>query len=134
MRVRIVMPHVVINSNIDFNLIHEHFQVKEHRYSLQEKIYIIKLTESFENELKNKILIKTISIENSTSTEYFIEIMKKSSQITIRLYPLTSPSQKTGNVFRSLALVANIIRENQKDIRLVIVRTNIQSYIAEFFE
>ena len=97
------MPHVVINSNIDFNLIHGHFQVKEHRYSLQEKMYIIKLTESFENELKNKILIKTISRENSTSTEYFIEIMKKNSQITIRLYPLTSPSQKTANVFRSLA-------------------------------
>jgi len=132
--VRIVMPHVIISSNIDFNLIHEHFQVNEHRHSLQEKMYIIKLTESFQNELKNKILIKTISIESNISTEYFIEIMKKFNQITIRLYPLTSPSQKTANVFRSLALVANMIRKNQKDIRLVIVRTNIQSYIAEFFE
>jgi hypothetical protein len=95
---------------------------------------IIKLTESFQNELKNKILIKTIIIENNTSTEYFIELMKKSNQITIRLYPLTSPSQKTANVFRSLALVTNMIRETEKDISLVIVRTNIQSYIAEFFQ
>ena len=128
------MPHVVINSNIDFNLIHEHFQVKEFRYSLQEKIHIIRLTESFQNELKNKILIKTISIENNTSTEYFIELMKKFKQITIKLYPLTCPSQKTANVFRSIALVTNMIRETEKDIRLVIVRTNIQPYITEFFE
>jgi hypothetical protein len=95
---------------------------------------IIKLTESFQNELKNKILIKTIIIENNTSTEYFIELMKKSNQITIRLYLLTSPSQKTANVFRSLVLVTNMIRETEKDISLVIVRTNIQSYIAEFFQ
>jgi hypothetical protein len=123
------MPHVVIYSNIYFNLIHEQFQVKEHRYSLQDKMIIIKLTESFQNKSRNKILIKTTSIENNSSTEYLIELMKKFSQITIRLYPLTYPSHRTANVFRSLSLVTNMIRETEKDIMLVSVRTNIQSYI-----
>ncbi len=128
------MPHVIIDSNIDFNLIHQLFRKKEYRYSQQEKLYMIKLTDSFQNKLKNKILIQTISIENNSSTEYFVELLKKASQITVRLVPLTYPDNKTPNIFRSIALVTSMIKEIDKDIRFAIIRTNIQRYLAEFFE
>lgn len=128
------MPHIVIDGNIDFNLVQERFQRNEHRYYLQEKLNIIKLTDCFQNELKNKILIQTISIENESSTEYFIELMKKSSQITIRLFPLTNPSHKTPNIFRSIAIVFSMLRKTDKNIKFVIIRTNIMPYLVEFFE
>lgn len=128
------MPHVIIDSNIDFDLIHEHFQGMEHRYSLGGKMYLVKLNDSSQNNIKNKILIQTISIENNTSTEYFIELMKKLNQITIRLFPLTYPTHKTQNIFRSIALVCNMIREANRDLRFVIVKTNIEPYLVEFFE
>ena len=77
------MPHVIIDCNISLNLIYERFQPEEHRYSLNDKISILKLTDSFQNNFKNKMLIQTISIENNTSTEDFIELIKKPDQITI---------------------------------------------------
>ena len=128
------MPHVIIDSNIDFNIIHELFRKKEYRYSQQEKLYMIKLSGSFQNELKNKILIQTTSIENNSSTEYFVELLKKASRITVRLFPLTYPDNKTPNIFCSIALVTSMIKEIDKDIRFAIIRTNIQPYLAEFFE
>ncbi len=125
------MPHVIIDSNIDFNLIHEEFQKKEYRYIQQEKMYMIKLTGSFQNELGNKLLIQTISIENNFSTEYFVELIKKGSQITVRLFPLTYPTNKTPNIFRSIALVTSMIRESDKATRFAVMRTNIQPYLPE---
>ena len=132
-KVTFAMPHVIIDSNIDFNLMHEQFQKKEYRYSQLDKTYMIKLTGSFQNELKNKILIQTISIENDASTEYFVELIKKVSQITVRLFPLTYPANKTANIFRSIALVSSMVRETDKNVRFAIIRTNIQPFLAEFF-
>ena len=128
------MPHVIIDSNINLDLIHDTFQPKEHRYSLNDETSLLKLTDSFQNTLKNRMLIQTISIENNTSTEYFIELIKKLNQITIRLFPFTYPDHKTANVIRSIAFVSHMIREANKDNSFIVLTTNIQPYLDEFFE
>ena len=126
------MPHVIIDSNINLNVIYDRFQPEEHRYSLNDKISILKLTDSFQNNFKNKMLIQAISIENNTITEYFIELIKKLDQITIRLFPFTYPDHKTANIMRSIAFVSHMIREANKDNRFNVLRTNIQPYLDEF--
>lgn len=128
------MPHLIINSNINLDLIHDTFQLQEHRYSLNDKTSILKLTDSFQNNFKNRMLIHTISIENNTNTEYFIQLIKKLDQITIRLFRLTYPDHKTANIMRSIAFVSHMIREANKDNSFIVSRTNIQAYLDEFFE
>ena len=128
------MPHVIINSNIEFSLIHDRFQRKEYRYSLKDKINILKLTDSYQNSLKNKILIHTVCIENNSTTEYFVELMKKFDQITIRLFPLTYPEHKTENIMCSLAFLLSTIREANKGNTFIVLKTNIQPYLDEFSE
>ncbi len=128
------MPHVIINGNIDFDLIHDSFQRKVHQYSLNDNTSILKLTDSYQNNLNYKILIHTISIENNFTTEYFVELIKKSNQITIRLFPTTYPDDKTANIMRSLAFVLQMIKEANIDKNFEVLKTNIQPYLDEFLE
>ena len=54
---------------------------------------IIKYEDSFINKDRNLILIKTIVIENQQVQSFYIVVMKKEQQITIRLDPLTDPKK-----------------------------------------
>jgi hypothetical protein len=51
--------------------------------------YIIKFEDSFLNQSKDLILIKTKVIENNINQKYYIQLMKKENQITVRLDPIS---------------------------------------------
>ena len=87
---------------------------------------IIKYEDSFINKDKNLILIKTIIIENQQSQSFYIAVMKKEQQITIRLDPLTDP-KKTITVKKSLALIAKELLNKNKDLK--VTKTNLSEFI-----
>jgi len=58
----------------------------------------IKLYELCLNQSKDLILIKTVVIENDINQKYYIQLMKKENQITLRLDPITDPLDKNSSV------------------------------------
>jgi hypothetical protein len=88
--------------------------------------YIIKFEDSFLNQSKDLILIKTKVIENNINQKYYIQLMKKENQITVRLDLITDPLDKNNSVKKSIANVARIIFSNYKDSDLSITKTNLQ--------
>jgi hypothetical protein len=88
------MPHIIINSRVNFDLIHSNFKGRIIK-SILDGEYIYNFEESFQNVSKDTILIKTITIESEFSQIYFIQLFKKSERITVRLYPTTDPKNKT---------------------------------------
>ncbi len=121
------MPHIIIEGKeIDFESIHSHFTKTVERNNN----YIIKLEDSFLNQSKDLILIKTTVIENNTNQKYYIQLMKKENQVTVRLDPITDPSDKNSGVKISLAKVAKMILSihTQSD-ELSITKTNLEAFI-----
>ena len=117
------MPHVVISGKHDFIDIYTAFEKKMNKI---ESSTIIKYEDSFINKDKNLILIKTIIIENQQSQSFYIAVMKKEQQITIRLDPLTDP-KKTITVKKSLALIAKELLNKNKDLK--VTKTNLSEFI-----
>lgn len=91
------MPHIVLINVSDFENFFNNFKkdVLIIKNENNQTNTIIRFEESFLNQLKNIILIKTITIENiNQSQTYYIMAMKKNNQITIRLDPLTDLKNK----------------------------------------
>ena len=117
------MPHVVISGKYDFIDIYTAFEKKMNKI---ESSTIIKYEDSFINKDKNLILIKTIVIENQQAQSFYIVVMKKEQQITIRLDPLTDP-KKTIAVKRSLVFIAKELLNKNKDLK--VTKTNLSEFI-----
>ena len=118
------MPHVVLSGKYDFTRIHIQFKKKIHK---MENSTIIKYDDSFINSDNNLILIKTIVIENQQSQSFYIMIMQKEQQLTIRLDPLTDPT-KTNTVKKSLGLIAQELLNNNNDLK--VTKTNLNEFIV----
>jgi hypothetical protein len=69
-------------------------------------------------------------IENNINQKYFIQLMKKENQITLRLDPITDPLDKNSSIKKSIAYVARIIISNHKD-PLSITKTNLQDFLIK---
>ncbi len=118
------MPHIVISGKYDFIDIYTAFEKKMNK---KESSTIIKYEDSFINKDKNLILIKTIVIENQQAQSFYIIVMKKEQQITIRLNPLTDP-KKTNAVKESLGLIAKELLIKNKDLK--VTKTNLSEFIV----
>ena len=106
------MPHIIIEGRrINFESIYINFNKMVER----KDNYIIKFEDVFLNQSKDLILIKTTVIENNINQKYYIQLMKKENQITLRLDPITDPLDKNSSVKKSIANVARIIISNHKD-------------------
>jgi len=122
------MPHIIIEGKkIDFESIYINFNKMVER----KDNYIIKFEDAFLNRSKDLILIKTKVIENNINQKYYIQLMKKENQITIRLDPITDPFDKNNSVKKSIANVARIIFSNQKNSDLSITKTNLQDFLIK---
>ena len=124
------MPHIIINSLVNFDLIHSDFKGRIIRSTLNGGC-IYNFKESFQNVSKDTILINTITIESEFSQNYFIQLLKKSDRITVRLYPATDPKNKTSCIKRSLVIIAKTILEADTIGESFIVRTNLQQYFGD---
>ena len=124
------MPHIIINSRVNFDLIHSEFKSRIIRSTLDGGC-IYNFKESFQNVSKDTILIDTITIEPEFSQNYFIQLLKKSDRITVRLYPTTDPKNKTSCIKRSLVIIAKTILEADTKGESFIVKTNLQQYLED---
>jgi hypothetical protein len=89
------MPHIIIEgSEINFESIYINFNKMVER----KDNYIIKFDDVFLNQSKDLILIKTMVIQNNINQKYYIQLMKKENQITLRLDPVTDPLDKNNSV------------------------------------
>ena len=121
------MPHVIIEGRkINFESIYLNLNKMVER----KDNHIIKFEDVFLNQSKDLILIKTTVIENNINQKYFIQLMKKENQITLRLDPITDPLDKNSSVKKSIANVARIIISNHKD-PLSITKTNLQDFLIK---
>jgi len=121
------MPHIIIEGEkINFESIHSCFTKKTERFDQ----LIIKFEDSFLNQTKDLILIRTVVIENNINQRYYIQLMKKDNQVTVRLDPTTDPSDKNNGVKMSIAKVAKIILSIHKEPDgLRITKTNLAGFI-----
>ena len=117
------MPHVVLSGKYDFTRIYIQFKKKINKI---EDSTIIKYDDSFINNDKNLILIKTIVIENQQAQSFYIMVMQKEQQLTIRLDPLSDP-KKTNAVKKSLGLIAQELLDKNKDLK--VTKTNLNEFI-----
>jgi len=75
------MPHVIIEgTEIAFESIFSGFNKLVER----KDNYIIKFEDVLVNQSKDLILIKTTDIENNINQKFYIQLMKKENQITLR--------------------------------------------------
>lgn len=119
------MPHVIIEGKeINFESIFFDFNKRVERANN----HIIKFEDIFLNQSKDLILIKATVVENSISQKYYIQLMKKDNQITVRLDPFTDPLNKNNSVKRSISNVARIILSNHQGL-LSITKTNLQEFL-----
>jgi hypothetical protein len=82
------------------------------------------------NQPKDLILIRTMVIENNINQKYYIQLMKKDNQVTIRLDPTTDPSDKNNAVKMSIAMVAKMILSIHKESDdLKITKTNLAGFV-----
>jgi hypothetical protein len=120
------MPHIIIEGKkINFESIHSSFTKKIERCNR----LVIKFEDSFLNQPKDLILIRTMVIENNINQKYYIQLMKKDNQVTVRLDPTTDPSDKNNGVKMSIAMVAKMILSIHKepdDLR--ITKTNLSGF------
>jgi hypothetical protein len=124
------LPHIVLTNVSDFESFFNNFKkdVLIIKNENNQTNTIIRFEESFLNQLKNIILIKTITIENiNQSQTYYIMAMKKNNQITIRLDPLTDPKNKTDAVKTSLVYIAK--QYKKIDPAISIGKTNLEQYL-----
>jgi len=122
------MPHIIIEGKkINFETIYINFNKMVER----KDNYIIKFEDVFLNQSKDLILIKTVVIENDINQKYYIQLMKKENQITIRLEPITDTLDKNNSVKKSIANVARIIFSIHKDSDLSITKTNLQDFLIK---
>ncbi|MDQ6723707.1 MAG: hypothetical protein M3Z01_05515 [Thermoproteota archaeon] len=119
------MPHIIIKGKINFESIHMDFN----KEVVHNNNSIIRFEDSLINHSKDLILINTVVIENNVSLKYYIQLMKKENQITLRLDPLTDPKNKTNYVKISIAKVAKNIFLKNKDSDISITKTNLQDFL-----
>jgi hypothetical protein len=121
------MPHIIIEGKtINFESIHNHFT----KTAKRDNEYIIKLEDSFINQSNDLMLIRTTVIENNINQKYYIQLMKKDNQVTVRLDPTTDPSDKNNGVKLSIAMVAKLILSIHKEPDdLKITKTNLAGFI-----
>ena len=120
------MPHVVIEGKLNFELIHSCF---ENRVIRNNNNNIIKFEDFYLNLSKDRILINTTIIKNSISQKYYIQLMKKENQLTIRLDPLTAPDEKTKDVKRSIALIAKMVLDSKINSECIVTKTNLKEFL-----
>jgi hypothetical protein len=124
------LPHIILTNVSDFESFFNNFKkdVLIIKNENNQTNTIIRFEEIFLNQLKNIILIKTITIENiNQSQTYYIMAMKKNDQITIRLDPLTDPKNKTYAVKTSLAYIAK--QYKKIDPAISIGKTNLEQHL-----
>ena len=116
------MPHVVIEDAGDLQDIYQAFAPMLHRNDNE----ILKVQEFYLSKSGNNALLESVTIEQGTARNFFVQLKLHEKAITVRLLPATDP-EKTPAVKKVMALVAGFIRKVYPGSRYG--KTNLQEYL-----
>ena len=116
------MPHVVIEEAGDLQGVYQAFTPLIQRAGTD----ILKIREFYLARSGKEALLESITIEEGTVCNYFIQLKLHEKAITVRLLPATDP-EKTPAVKKVMAMVARFIRNVYPDSRYG--KTNLQEYL-----
>jgi hypothetical protein len=117
-----VMPHVVIEGDVDLEELFQGFEPLHQR----DDGGIRKVSDAFLNSQNTSILLESVVVENGSTQKFMIAIGTKGSGATVRLFPLTDP-QKTPGVKRLMADVARQIVDRFPGTKFG--KTNLQDFL-----
>lgn len=87
---------------------------------------ILKVTDTFINSGRNKVLVEPLAIENNKNQSFFVELSQKKTSLTVRLLPLTDPA-KTPGVKMIMATVAKQIKDSNPGVSYG--KSNLQNFL-----
>ena len=119
------MPHIVLSGSIQLGNTFK--QMNKMLFKDQKSNIIVRIENFFINQRCDIILSKAIAIDQKTQS-FYIVVMNRENNITIRLDPITDP-EKTDGVKIALALMAKRIQDIEKISDLYVSKTNIQEFI-----
>ena len=117
------MPHVVIEEAGDLQGVYQAFTPLIQRAGTD----ILKIREFYLARSGKEALLESITIEQGTVCNYFIQLKLHEKAITVRLLPATDP-EKTPAVKKVMSMVAGFIRNVYPDSRYG--KTNLQEYLG----
>lgn len=116
------MPHVVVEEAGDLQALYQSFTPMLHRSSNG----ILKVQEFYLSKSGKDALLESVTIEQGTACNFFVQLKLHQKAITVRLLPATDP-EKTPSVRKVMALVAGFIRKVYPASRYG--KTNLQEYL-----
>ena len=116
------MPHVVIEEAGDLQGVYQAFTPLIQRAGTD----ILKIREFYLARSGKEALLESITIEQGTVCNYFIQLKLHEKAITVRLLPATDP-EKTPAVKKVMAMVAGFIRNVYPGS--CYGKTNLQEYL-----
>ena len=114
------MPHVVLNTKIDLEVLYTKFQD-----IFQKEPFLIKIQNIFLDREKRCALVPTVVIDEKNQ-QFLIEITSREGKTTVRLYPGTDP-EKTEGVKTAMGILTKKIQEIFSGA--LVTKTNIGNYI-----
>ena len=116
------MPHVVIEDAGDLQGLYKAFTPLLHRSSNE----ILKVQEFYLSRSGKEALLESVTIEQGTACNFFVQLKLHEKTITVRLLPATDP-EKTPAVKRVMALIARFVRKVYMESHYG--KTNLQQYL-----
>ncbi len=116
------MPHIVLEN------INEIKKAYETIAPFADKIEggMLKVLDKYLNAAEQIVLVEALAIENGKNQNFFIQISRKESSITVRLLPMTDP-EKTDGVKTIMAKIAKQIKD--RDTKITYGKTNLQDFL-----
>ena len=117
------MPHVVVEEAGDLQILYQAFTPMVHRT----KHEILKVQEFYLSRSRKDALLESVTIEQGTAHNFFVQLKVHEKAITVRLLPATDP-EKTPALKKLMALVAGFIRTVYPESRYG--KTNLHEYLV----
>jgi hypothetical protein len=124
------LPHIVLSGSILLRNAFEHMH--KILFKDQKSNIIVHIENYFINQSGDIVLAKAVAIDQKPQS-FYIMVMNREDNTTIRLDPTTDP-EKTHGVKIALALMARRIQEIEKTHNLYVSKTNIQEFIDKLKE
>jgi hypothetical protein len=124
------LPHIVLSGSILLRNAFEHM----HKILFKDpkSNTIVHIENYFINQSGDIVLAKAVAVDQKPQS-FYIMVMNREDNTTIRLDPTTDP-EKTHGVKIALALMARRIQEIEKTHNLYVSKTNIQEFIDKLQE
>jgi hypothetical protein len=124
------LPHIVLSGSILLRNAFEHMH--KILFKDQKSNTIVHIENYFINQSGDIVLAKAVAVDQKPQS-FYIMVMNREDNTTIRLDPTTDP-EKTHGVKIALALMARRIQEIEKTHNLYVSKTNIQEFIDKLKE